>query len=304
MKVAIIGYGVYGKATAKLLNNSGVLVYARTDDKSYTSIRIEDGIKVTNDYKECLRDASLVYVLIPAVFTQDAFKSLKEYISDDMIIILGSKGILDNGMLIEDALKSEIFRPRYACISGPTFAKDIEALEPIGFTIATKSKDDFEIIKKVYHNVKLEYTSDTTGVELCGVLKNAYAIGSGMIDGFKYGDSTRALYITSVINEMKNILSSFGAEPNTVYSLAGLGDTLMTCTSNTSRNYTFGNLFSTNHDKVKEYLDNTTVEGYGNIRVLHELLHQKSIDAPILNKIYDIVMYGSSPDDLIKLLLN
>lgn len=304
MKIAIIGYGVYGKATAKLLKTSSNEVFVRTDDENYNIMKEENGIKISTYYVDVLKDAKLVYVLIPAVYTKDALKSIKNYIDEDMIIILGSKGILDNSMLIEDALKSEMPKVKYACISGPTFARDIEALEPIGFTLATKNKEDFEIIKSVYRNVKLEYTSDTTGVELCGVLKNAYAIGSGIIDGFKYGDSTRALYITSVISEMKIILNGLGGQENTVYTLAGLGDTLMTCTSNTSRNYTFGNLFSTAPEKVRGYLDNTTVEGYGNIQVLHELLHKKSIVAPILNTIYDIVMNDSSPDNLVKLLIN
>ena len=189
---------------------------------------------------------------------------------------------------------------RYACISGPTFARDIDALEPIGFTLATKNKEDFDMIKKVYKNVKLEYSNDTTGVELCGVLKNAYAIGSGIIEGFKYGDSTRALYITSVISEMKTILKGLGGHENTVYSLAGLGDTLMCCTSPSSRNYSLGFLKCTNPDTVDEYLKNTTVEGYGNIKVLHELLHKKNINAPILNTIYDIIINNANPKNIIK----
>ena len=103
MKIAIIGYGVYGAATAKLLKSCGNEVYVRTDDVNYTIMREENGIKITTDYSECLKNAKLVYVLIPALYTKDAFKEIKNYIDENMIIILGSKGILNNSMLIEDA---------------------------------------------------------------------------------------------------------------------------------------------------------------------------------------------------------
>lgn len=303
MKIAIIGYGAYGAATAKLLNHGDNDIYCLTNDNSIDFIVTEDNIKISSDYEKCINGSTLVYVLTPAINTPLVFKNLHKYIDDSKIIILGSKGILENKMLIEESLKSQIPDVRYACLSGPSFARDIQSLNPIGFTLATKSKDDFNYIKSVYRNVKLEYSSDTTGVELCGVLKNAYAIGSGIIHGLNFGDSTSALYIMGVILEMKKILDSFGANPNTVYTLAGLGDTLLTCTSNTSRNYTFGSLLCTNYADAKKYLKKTTVEGYGNIKILYELFNMKNIDAPLLNTIYEIVFNKADPNNIINIIL-
>lgn len=304
MKIAIIGYGAYGKATSKLLCYSGNDICCLTNDKNVSSTIICDNIKITNDYKTCLKDASIIYVLTPAINTPEVFNNIAPYVNDNTIIVLGSKGILDNAMLIEDVLKAAIPGVRYACISGPTFARDIDNLNPIGFTLATKSIDDFKFISSIYKNVNLEYSADTTGVELCGVLKNAYAIGSGIINGLDFGESTRALYIIKIIEEMKVILSSLGADENTVYTLAGLGDTILSCTSNTSRNYTFGNLVCKNFDEAQIYLKSTTVEGYGNIRILYDILHEKNIEVPILNAIYEIVFNKIDAKEIIIALTN
>ena len=304
MKISIIGSGVYGCATAKMLNNAGNTVFVWTEKTDTSLVDLPRDIVVSNDYKTCLDDAELVYVLTSAIYTPSIFKNIKDLIKENMIVILGSKGILGDGMLIEDAFKREMPNMTYAIISGPTFAKDIGALEPLGFTIAAKNEKDFQKIARAYKDIKLEYTSDTTGVELCGVLKNAYAIGSGMLSGFNYGDSIRALYITMVIREMMDIFRQYGLREETACTLAGLGDTLMTCTSPNSRNFTFGvHIATKSKEEVLEYLKNTTVEGYENIKILHKLFLSKNIEAPLLSMLYEIIVNGVDAKSIIPVLV-
>ena len=305
MKITIIGSGVYGSATAKMLNNSGNDVTVWTEKENIDEIIIGEGIKVTNKYEDALKDAKLVYVLTAAKYAPSIFEAIKNLVRDDMTIILGSKGILENGGLMEDVLLSVIPKAHYAVVSGPTFAHDIGELEPLGFTVATHEKDRFDVIKSAYKGIKIEYSQDTTGTELCGVLKNAYAIGSGMLNGFNYGPSIRSLYITSVLNEMKKILKSMDANIETAYTLAGIGDLILTCTSNNSRNFTFGTILASNdREKTMKYLEETTVEGYENMKVLSKLFEEKSIDAPILNMLYEIVRNGRNSKDIIPFLVD
>jgi len=305
MNIAIIGSGVYGLAIAKLMMESGNKVKTWTEKEDISQIIVPEGVLITNNFEECLRDAQIVFVLTAAKYTPDIFKSIKPYISEDMIIIVGSKGILDSGLMIEKVLKNTIPSIDYAILSGPTFAVDIAACEPIGFTLATNNTVIFEKIANAFKNTYLEYSKDTTGVELCGVLKNAYAIGSGILEGFHYGPSSRTLYITEVVNEMKYILKNLECDVNTAYTLAGIGDLFLTCTSLNSRNFTFGSIIGLGGEKEKKlYLENNTIEGYENLIVLTKLLKEKSIDAPILMAISDIVLSNKDTKSLIRLLVH
>ena len=304
MKIAIIGSGVYGLAMANLLNKSGNKVTVWTEKENPKEIIVPDGVTCTHNFKECLDGAKNVYILTSAKFVSGILDSIKPYIDNEMCIILGSKGILESGAMLEEVLKEKLPNSTYAIISGPTFAVDIAHLEPLGFTIATESINTFKTIKSSFKGVKIEYSSDTTGVELSGVLKNVYAIGSGMLEGFNYGYSARCLYLTEVAKEIKSIFSQIGAKEDTILSLAGIGDLVLTCTSPNSRNYTFGSIVGIGtNDERREYLSKTTVEGYDNLKILYKLLKEKSIDAPILKVLYEIVMSDKDSKELVHLIL-
>ena len=139
---------------------------------------------------------------------------------------------------------------------------------------------------------------------MCGSLKNAYAIGSGILGGFNYGNSIRCLYITEVLKEMQNIFKQFYCSTESILTLAGVGDLVLTCTSMNSRNFTFGTLFGLNDkEEVKKYLSENTVEGYDNLKAYKLLFDEKSIDAPILKMVYDIVNNGTDSRKIIDLLI-
>lgn len=305
MKITVIGSGVYGKAIANLALHNGNDVTIWTEQEDITKVAVPEGVKITNSYKEAMKDAELVFILTSSKYTASICEGIRPYIEEDMLFILGSKGILEDGKLVNEEFEFLLPKVKYAIISGPTFAVDIAALEPVGFTLATMGKKDFERIVSAFKDgVKFEHSHDILGIEMAGSLKNAYAIGSGILSGFNYGHSIRCLYITAVLNEMRNIFKQVGAEEKTVLTLAGIGDLVLTCTSLNSRNFTFGSLLSLDNKKTKdEYLKKNTVEGYDNLKTYIKIFKDKKIDAPILFMIYDIVINNEDSEKLIDLIL-
>lgn len=303
MKVTVIGSGAYGKAITQLLLQSKCDIKMWTEQKDTKNILVPEGVKVTNDFKEALEGSILIYCLTGSKFCKSIFENIKPFIKDDQIIILGSKGILEDGTLITELLEKIIPNSTYAVISGPTFAIDIASLEPIGFTLATKEYETFKKVKSSLP-IYLEYSSDVQAIEMSGSLKNAYAIGSGILHGYNFGSSTRCLYITRSLQEIENIFKTLGSNPSSTCTLAGIGDLVLTCTSPTSRNFTFGTILALETlDEKKEYLKNNTVEGYENLKSYYQLFKKKNISTPILDCVYNIVLNDVKPDTLIDILL-
>jgi len=303
MKTTVIGSGLYGQAMAKLLlyNENDVTIW--THEKDIKVVDVPEGAKITNSYEEAIKGAKLIYVLTGSQFSEMVFNSLKPHVTEDMIFILGSKGVLKNKIQIIDLFKEMLPEKKLAVISGPTFAQDIFNLDPIGFTLATKEKDDYQIISNCMKSIHLEYSEDLLGTEICGSLKNAYAIGSGILETFNCGYSTRCLYVTKVLNEMKSIFKQIGADPETVLTLAGVGDLVLTCTSSNSRNFTLGTIISNKkQEEAEKFLATHTVEGYENLKLYHEIFNDKSISAPILETVYNITNFQDDADVLLKVL--
>lgn len=303
MKATIIGSGVYGKAMANVLLQAKCEITMWTEQKDFEKVEARDEIRLTNSYEEAAKFANIIFVLTGSKFVPSILKNLSPHISSSSIIVLGSKGLLSDGTILTDLAKDILPNDHYAVISGPTFAKDIAALDPVGFTVATHYEEDYMKIKQCLSGVHLEYSSDVLAIEMAGSLKNAYAIGSGMIRGMNYGHSTTCLYITEALKEMTNIFVSLGSLANSTNTLAGVGDFVLTCTSSTSRNFTFGTLFATSLEKANEYLEQTTVEGYENLKAYMSLFAKKSISVPIMHCVADIVSGIKKPEELIKLLL-
>lgn len=301
MKVTVIGSGVYAKAITKILLSSDCYVSMWTEQEDTSTVLVPKEVEVTNSFEEAIRDTELIYVLTGSKFCENIFKSLKPFIKENQIFVLGSKGILDNGHLITEILEQILPNNKYAVISGPTFAVDIAAQEPIGFTIGAKEKTSYELISRSLKKVYLEYSSEVEAVEMAGSLKNAYAIGSGML--LNYGPSTRCLYITRVLREIENIFKNIDSN-NSVLTLACIGDLTLTCTSQNSRNLTFGTILALgNKEEKKEYLKNNTVEGYENLKVYYKLFKERNYDSPILNCVYEIVSQDKDVNELIELLI-
>ena len=304
MKTSILGSGVYGKAMSNILLEAGNDVTMWTEKEDFKEVLARPEKHLTNSFEEASSNMDMIFVLTGSKFVRPVLEGIAPYVSPTTLIILGSKGILDDGTFMTDLAEEILPNNSYAVISGPTFAVDIAALEPVGFTIGTKKTSDFEKVKTALKTVYLEHSEDVQAIEMAGSLKNAYAIGSGILSGFNFGNSTRCLYITKVIHEMANIFTSFGCQKSSTTTLAGIGDLVLTCMSANSRNFTFGTILSLESDEnKKEYLKTNTVEGYENLKAYTKLFKEKSIDAPILSCVADIVDSKYEANKLIELLL-
>ena len=306
MKISILGTGAFGLALASIFaeNNNEVTVWSRFEEevnylKNYNTnekiknIKLDTNINYSSNLKETVEDSEIVVIAIPAQFVDNLVKQLKNIIKKQYILI-ASKGIEnDTFSFLEEVVRRQINTRKIAVISGPTFAVDIAKKYPVGFSLASRSWTTREIIKKtlVNYHVKVRPSRDVVGVEVCGAIKNVISIASGMIEGMNYPESTKAMFITESLHDLKNLIKALGGNKKTILTFAGFGDLLMTATSTKSRNFTFGKMLGENKSKeeIEKYRKETTIEGLYTLESIYKLIKKKKVYMPIIDLIKDIV---------------
>lgn len=322
MKVAIIGTGIYGVALAhEIVKNSANNVWMWTENvefvteyqknkqiKAIYNQKWANNIHVTNSYENALKDAKIIILACASKFIDIVCQNIKPYYNHKMVICIATKGIEETTEeLLSNVVANTLLTRNIAVISGPTFALDMLHGDPVALAIASKNKKIERLIIKILANdrLKLRPTKDIIGVQLCGAIKNCLAIASGILYGLGYTESTQAFLINEAVHDMKQIIYYLGGKPKTILSFAGIGDIMLTCTSQKSRNFSFGYVIGHTKDseKIKKYLNNNTVEGYYTLDVVYKLLKHKMIDIPLINIIYDIVYNDADPESLAKFLI-
>ena len=322
MNIAIIGCGVYSMAMAKRLSkNSDNIIKVWTEDpKKVTEYKkthqiksifkdevYKNNITVSNSYEEVLKDSKIVFLMISANYMKDTLNNIKPFYKANKKIIIGTKGIdIEKKKFFSETIKKVLKTYNVASIAGPSFAIDILNDEILALTVATKRKDIFKSLELIYRDTdtKLERSKDLIGVQLSSTLKNIYAIGAGMYSGFGHSEATNAIYLTRILNETNEILYTFNCDEFTIMSYATLGDTIMTCSDNKSRNYTYGKkLTSKRKTDALNYLTKNTVEGYAALKGMYSMVKKKKINAPILYTLYDIIYNNKDMHELEKELL-
>lgn len=320
-KVGIIGTGAYGLSIALTLLKKvdEVKMWSESQDKVdflninrknsgiLPGIEIPDNITFYNDYENVIKDTDIIFIAVTAKFVDSVTKELAKYNLKNKHFCILSKGIEQSTCeFVTDVFKRNIKSKNVAVISGPSFAIDIANNEPVGLTIASKSKQTIDKISKVLSNdkVKLRHSNDLIGVELCGSIKNVIAIAAGILEGLGYSESTRSFLITESLHDIKSLIYGLGGSKKTILSFAGVGDLLLTATSSKSRNYSYGVLVGKkDFDKAEEYVNSTTVEGYYTLKSIHTLIRRKKIDMPIINLIYQIIINHKDPEKLAEFLI-
>lgn len=321
MKVTILGAGAYGLALSKILveNKNEVVMWTTFEEEKnelletkksakLKGFKLDDGVVITTDLEKSIENSKLIVIAIPTAFISNVCKKLKKHIKSNQYICIASKGIEQNTCLfIHSIIKKQIKTKNIGAISGPSFAVDLVKKVPVGLAVASKSKRTLNIIRDAFCNdhFKLYPTNDIIGIEVCGAVKNIIAIASGMIDGMGYPISTQALLITQSLHDIKALIHALGGSKRTILSFAGFGDILLTCTSEKSRNYTFGKLIGSNTSKeeIEEYKNKITVEGLYTLKSIYELMSNEKIDIPTISIIYDIVFKNENIDKLIEYLM-
>ena len=321
MKVTILGAGAYGLALSSMchLNNCDITLWNRFEKevdelkrlrrnlRKLPQYEIPDDVHITSNMAEAIDNSPLIVIAIPAGYVDEVCQDLKNIITPEQHICIASKGIeQDTCLFVHDVVKKYIDTKNLAVISGGSFAVDMIKSVPIGLTLATLNDETAKLVSDALQNdyLKLRRSTDIIGTEICGSIKNVIALASGMIDGMNLPISTKAMFITESLHDIKGLIKALGGDKNTILSFAGFGDLLLTCTSEKSRNFTLGKMIGEEQpsDVIKEYMENTTVEGLYTLKSIYTLLNNKQVDMPIIDLVYDIIYHDESPKKLIKFL--
>ena len=323
MKITVFGTGAYGISIAMMLSkkeDNEIVLWSESKNKIdefnknhrfdsiFPNIEIPQNISITNSYEDAMQDSSIIFLVTSAKHILEVTNNMKKYYKGTPLCI-ASKGIENTTLsLLSTLVKKNLKTNNIAVISGPTFAIDLINNEPCALAIASYKKKTLNIVKENLENdtLKLRPSSDIIGIQLCGCIKNIIAIAAGILNGLGYSESTRSFLINESLHDIKNIIHVLGGKKKTILSFAGIGDLMLTCSSEKSRNFSFGKLIGETKDKNKidEYLKNNTVEGYYTLNSVKVMLQKKGIEIPLINIIYDIVNNGQNPEELATFLIN
>lgn len=320
--VAVLGAGSWGTALAILLARNGLqvnlwghraehieaLIASRENTAYLPGIELSENINPVVSLEACVKNAPSVLIAIPSKTFRDLLKLLKPLLDPGARVFWASKGFeIETGKLLHEIVCEELPGHHYGVVSGPTFAREVATGLPAAITCAGDDQTATTQFANLLHGNRFRcYTSDdVVGVELGGALKNILAIAVGAADGLGFGANTRAALITRGLAEEMRLGQCHGARQETLMGLAGLGDLLLTCTDDQSRNRRFGLAIGrgmTVPQAEKEV--GQTVEGLRAAKAIHHLAHKLKLDLPIMGQVYRVLYEGKSPLDAVRDLEN
>ncbi|MFL6275762.1 MAG: NAD(P)H-dependent glycerol-3-phosphate dehydrogenase [Blastocatellia bacterium] len=314
-QVAVIGAGSWGTALALVAahNRHAVRLWARepevaqqinaTQRNPYylTDIELPENLRATDSLAEALDGAGFVLIVVPSHATRQVVEQMQPYLSAQQTLVSATKGIENVTLMrmdevIVDVLKGR-FAPRFVALSGPSFAREVATGNPTAIVAASREPRASEAVQRLLSaSVFRVYTnSDVVGVELGGAVKNVVAIGSGVVRGLGMGTNTVAAIITRGLAEMTRLALAQGARVETLAGLAGLGDLVLTCTGELSRNRRVGVELGKGR-KLAEIVGEMreVAEGVKTTRAIYELGKRLNIDMPITASIHAL-LYEDKP---------
>ena len=320
-KVAIIGSGSWGAALGIYLASmkNEVKLWSYSEDecnminndkkcKFLPKAVIPDGVRCYTNYEEVISGADFILQVTPSKFTRDTVKQYKQFVNPKkQPIIVCSKGFENDTMkTLDEVIVDEIPGARVGALSGPSHAEEVSLLIPTLLVIASK---DERILKDIQETFSSEYmrvytSRDIKGVELGGALKNILAFCAGISEGIHLGDNTFAALITRGLTELSRLGVELGGNKETFYGLAGLGDLIVTASSEHSRNRKAGMLIGqgkTLEETKKEV--GQTIECIDNIEVAYNLAKLHGIEMPILECVYKVLYEGLEPQKALNMLM-
>jgi glycerol-3-phosphate dehydrogenase (NAD(P)+) len=315
MRAAVIGGGSWGTALGAVLAGNGadvnvwsfekdvaIALAERHENPRYLpGARLPETLRGTHDLAEALSGADLVVAANPSHVTRQVMAQALPFLPHATPIVCATKGIENETLLtmnevMEDVLPSEI-HPYLCFLSGPSFAKETVQHMPTAVVVAASWERVAKQVQKTFSNDYFRcYTSnDVTGVELGGSLKNVCAIAAGIADGMGFGHNTRAAIITRGLAELVRLAVKKGANPITLSGLAGMGDLVLTCTGDLSRNRTVG-LGLGRGQSIDEVLASMTqvAEGVRTAKSAHDLARKLHVEIPLHDAVYR-VLYEKLP---------
>ena len=317
--IAIIGSGSWGVALAVYLANQGKKVkiwsFAKEEAdlinnekkcKFLPNITLSEGIECTLSYEEAIKDSEIILHVTPSKFTRSIVKEYKKFVTNQPIIICSKGFEKDSLKTLDEVIQEEMPEAKIGVLSGPSHAEEVSIGVPTVLVVASKHEDVLEMVQKDFMSKDLRiYTSkDVKGVELGGALKNIIAFCAGTAAGIGLGDNSFAALITRGLTEISRLGIALGGEKDTFYGLSGLGDLIVTCLSEHSRNRKAGKLIGqgkTLEETKKEV--GMTIESIDNIEVAYELAKINNIEMPIVQMVYDVLYNKLDPKKAVEMLM-
>jgi glycerol-3-phosphate dehydrogenase (NAD(P)+) len=323
-RAAVLGAGAWGTALAKLLSDKGdrVSLYTRRPDlpalilrtheneRYLPGIRLATGLEVTDDLVRAVSGADLVVLAVPSHAVRGVMSAAASALAPGAPLVSATKGIENDSLMLMREVIVDVFGPaidgRIAVLSGPTFAREVALGLPAAVVVASSSSEIAHDVQQRFAGERLRvYTSDDpVGVELGGALKNVIAIAAGACEGLGYGHNARAALVTRGLAEIVRLSIAKGGNALTLAGLAGLGDLVLTCTGELSRNRTVG--FELGRGRtLPDVLAGLghVAEGVRTAKSAYDLGRRVGVEMPITTEVYQVLYEGKSPKQAVSDLL-
>jgi glycerol-3-phosphate dehydrogenase (NAD(P)+) len=310
MKISILGGGSWGTALAVHLasKNHDVKVWEFFEEqarhmqeervcKFLPDTKLPENIFITSDMGKSLEQSELILIVVPSDKVDKTMDVAKQFISDQPIVIC-SKGFGPDLKLLTEVVKEKISGKVY-CLYGPTHAEEVCKGMFSGIVLA--GEDDSLVKEFQTDDFVVDYTSDVIGVQVSAALKNILAVFIGAIDGAGLGDNAKAYVMTRGLNEIKKVGAALGAKEETFYGLAGIGDIIVTCTSEHSRNRYVGWEVGKGRE-LKEVVDEMKMvaEGVITVKEAIKLKEKFNLDLPLITGLYEILFNGKKVKEILE----
>lgn len=323
-RVAVVGAGSWGTTLAGLLAKKGrpvglwahepeVAEEIRTERTNRTylgDVRLPDGIEATSEMERVVSGAGFVVSVSPSQHVGKVMEQAAAHLESDAVVVSASKGIeISTLRRMEEVVGAHLTdaqRDRFTALSGPSFAAEVAREMPTAVAVASRSEGTRRRVQDLFQTEYFRvYTNpDVVGVELGGALKNVVALAAGVVSGLGYGHNTLAALVTRGLAEIRRLGVALGARAATFAGLAGMGDLMLTCTGDLSRNRTVGRRLGQG-ESLDEILAGMTAvaEGVETVRAVRELARRHDVEMPISDEVYAILHEGRAPEQAVRNLM-
>ena len=320
--ICVLGAGSWGTALAILLARNGLktilwghnpkhtadLIKHRCNQRYLPETAFPDQLSIRVDLGDAVQQQHTILIAVPSHAFRSILEAIKPYLQTNSRIAWATKGLDAQNLCLLDQVVLETLpnNPSMAILSGPTFATELVASLPTAITVASPDHQFASELAEMLHNPYFRaYTSDDiTGVQIGGAVKNVLAIATGVADGLGFGANTRAALVTRGLAEMMRLGLALGGKQETFTGLAGMGDLVLTCTDDQSRNRRLGLSIGKGIDpQTALEAIGQAVEGISTAQYIHQIARQYSVDMPITEQVYNILYQQLSPKTAVNNLL-
>lgn len=312
VKISVLGAGSYGTALAICLARNGhqtllwgrdsehvaEMTSSRSNAKYLSGCEFPSTLQLESDLAKAVMASDNILLVVPSHAYGNMLVKLKPLLNDGARLAWATKGLEpDSGRLLQDVARDVLGEEiSLAVLSGPTFAKEMASGLPTAISLSSTDDQFVADLSNLLHcekRFRVYSNKDFIGIQLGGAVKNVIAIGAGMADGIGFGANARTALITRGLAEMTRLGVALKADPNTFMGMAGLGDLVLTCTDNQSRNRRFG-LALGNGITVDQAMKDIgqVVEGYRNTKEVYLLAQRMEVEMPIVEQVYQVLYCG------------